>query len=388
MRRLNAAPSHLLGLALLLSACGQTDDKGPPSLSITSPAVGQAVSGTVSVQVAAADDTGVKKVSVYARSVGSQVKGVPVGSATQAPFAVSWFTPQLPNFSDLELYAVALDTVGNEATSDPVKVKVQNPGLPVLGYFVGFNLPPDTRPGISSVKGQDLVPGPVLKSVQVQQIKPPAGIKLKPLAKRAPIHALAADGRTLSVQWGWPTYPGAEGYGLYLSAGDIAGPYTHQRNQAAGTAGDQTFSRNVTADEAAGSLFGAITVLTQNRTVESGLSNADGASFMGYAQQSASPADGQKLLDGRPVLTWNANPQAQGYLYYIFDKNPFDSTGKIVWTNAPRSTDDKQLSATYPNSLAPLPSGTYYWWVAGVEFNGNDQADAFSFSAPKSFVVP
>lgn len=381
----------LASAALLLGGCNQLD-KAPPNVSITSPAGGQPVSGTVGIQLAASDDTGIAKLSVYARAPGSTSKGVLIGSATQAPYLISWFTLQFPNASELEVYAVALDAAGNTSQSDPVKVKVQNPGSPVLSYLAGFNLPPDTRVGTSSALSGNELPQAVLSSLHAETVQSPIGVSLPSERQRSGMNAssvrpLADDsGRTLAIEWGWPTYPGADGYGIFLGKTDLAGPYTRMRNQAAATGGTQKFSKKITTDEASGPLLGVVTAITQNQSVETGLSNADGAQFMTVAQQSAAPADGQTLLDGKPVLTWNANSEAVGYLYYVFDKNPFDPSAKIVWTNAPQTTD--KLSATYPNTLAPLPSGTYHWWVAGVGFNQNGQADAFSFSAPRTFTVP
>ncbi|WP_157448806.1 Ig-like domain-containing protein [Deinococcus peraridilitoris] len=379
-------------MLLTLVACNQVD-KGAPTVSVTSPASGQPLSGTVGVQLSAQDDSGVAKISVYARAHGATNKGVLIGSATQAPYVVSWFTPQYPNASDLEVYAVALDTSGNSGESDPVRVKIQNPGSPVLSYLAGFNLPPDTRVAASSVDSHDGLDTAVIQALNVDTVKPPAGMQPQSQPPRSPRAATSAlrpladdSGRTLAVEWGWPTYPGADGYGIFLGKTDLAGPYTRMRNQAAATSGTQKFSKKITSEEAKGPLLGVVTAITQNQTVETGLSNADDARFMTIAQQSASPADGQILLDGKPVLTWNANSEAVGYLYYVFDKNPFDATAKILWTNAPQTTD--KLSATYPATAAPLNAGTYYWWVAGVGFNQNGQADAFSFSAPRTFVVP
>lgn len=382
-----------LVLPLLFStACNQID-KGAPTVSVTSPASGQPLSGTVGVQLSAKDDSGIAKISVYARSHGGSNKGVLIGSATQAPYVVSWFTPQFPNASDLEVYAVALDTSGNSGESDPVRVKIQNPGSPILSYLAGFNLPADTRVGASSLDDTDQTSNVVLNSLGAGTVKPPAGLNLQAgqlqgsKLNSASVRPLADDsGRTLAIEWGWPTYPGADGYGIFLGKTDLAGPYTRMRNQAAATSGTQKFSKKITSEEAKGPLLGVVTAITQNQTVETGLSNADDARFMTIAQQSASPAEGQTLIDGRPVLTWNANSEAVGYLYYVFDKNPFDATAKILWTNAPQTTD--KLSATFPGSAEPLNAGTYYWWVAGVGFNQNGQADAFSFSAPRTFVVP
>ncbi|WP_424951957.1 Ig-like domain-containing protein [Deinococcus sp.] len=80
---------RILLVPLLLAACQQTSST-PPSVSITSPAVGQPVSGTAQVQVSATSGNGVVKVTLYARSRGSSGPGLVVGSATTEPFVVSW----------------------------------------------------------------------------------------------------------------------------------------------------------------------------------------------------------------------------------------------------------------------------------------------------------
>lgn len=77
-----------LGSLLLLAACS-TPDSTAPSVSISSPAVGQTVSGTVQVQLNAKDDSGIAKVSLYARGKGTSGEGVFVGSATSEPFVVT-----------------------------------------------------------------------------------------------------------------------------------------------------------------------------------------------------------------------------------------------------------------------------------------------------------
>jgi hypothetical protein len=163
----------------------------PPSVSLVSPASGSPVSGTVSVQVTAADDQAVANVKLYARSRGSTTQGVQVGSATQAPYVVSWFTPNHPNLSELEIYAVATDFGANESRSKPVWVKVQNSGVPSLQLLTAFTVPPsETAAPVSAAAS----PTPVLPD--------------------------ATPERSLILEWQWsPFASGVDGYGVYLSAG-------------------------------------------------------------------------------------------------------------------------------------------------------------------------
>lgn len=373
--------------ALVLTSCGKNEGVAP-RISVTSPASGAPVSGTVSVQFSAADDARLSKISLYVRSPGTTDRGTLVGSATSAPFVISFYTPKFPNGSLLELVPIAQDAAGNVNQGDPIEVKVQNAGSPALSYLAGFNLPPDTRTGVMATGvGTSGIGGPLLPILYPEQVRPPQTTKgpRETLNPSGP-GTLAVTDRTFAIEWGWPTVPGADGYGIYLSTTDASGPYVNQRYQAAGTGGNQKFSRTLVSAEQDQPLYGAVTTRTQGNTVESGLSNADEARFMTAEQQVASPIEAQVVADGRPILTWNSNSQAGGYLYYVLDKTPFDPSAKIVWTNAPQSTD--KLSAAYPANLPALKAGTYFWWVGGVSFDSRGQADAFSFSAPRTFVVP
>lgn len=362
---------------LALSACGQGDDKAAPTVSITSPAAQSPVNGTTPVQVTAADNTKVTKVNVYARTPGSTSTGVLVGSATTAPYVISWYTPGVPNQADVELYATATDDSGNTGTGDPVKVRTNNPGLPLLTYLAGFNLPSDPN-----VSPQSLDHAVLVRDLDPTAVRPPAGVRVQ--SKLKPQALLVGPNRYLAVEWAWPTYNGADGYGIYLGK-ELVGPYARQRNQAAASAGTQKYSQALTAEQAGGKLFGVVTAITQNRTVEGGFSNAQQAAFI-RDQESANPGDGQTVTGGRPTLTWVKNPDAIGYLYFVYDGHPLNDASQIVWTNVPRSTD--ALSAPYPSDLPALKAGTYYWWVAAVGFDANNQANAFSYSPVKKFVVP
>ena len=90
----------------------------PPSVSITSPAAGASVSGTVPVTASATDSSGIANVQFL-------LDGSDLGSAvTQAPYSVSWNTGNVATGSHT-LTAVATDTSGLSTTSSPVTVTVQ-----------------------------------------------------------------------------------------------------------------------------------------------------------------------------------------------------------------------------------------------------------------------
>ena len=104
---------------------GAGPDTTAPTVSITAPAGGASVSGTVAVNATASDNVGVTAVQ-FRRD------GVDLGADTSAPYTVNWNTTTTPNGSHA-LTAVALDAAGNAAGSSQVTVTVANsstvPGL-------------------------------------------------------------------------------------------------------------------------------------------------------------------------------------------------------------------------------------------------------------------
>jgi hypothetical protein len=94
-------------------------DSTPPAVSITSPASGAAVSGTITVTASASDNVGVAGVQF-------QYDGINFGAEnTASPYAVAGDTTTVPNGS-YTLTAVARDAAGNLTTSAPVTIAVDN----------------------------------------------------------------------------------------------------------------------------------------------------------------------------------------------------------------------------------------------------------------------
>jgi len=92
-------------------------DTTPPTVSITAPADGATVAGTVTVSASATDNVGV---------VGVQFKldGVNLGAEiTKAPYTLAWITSTASKGTHT-LTAVARDAAGNTATSSSVTVTV------------------------------------------------------------------------------------------------------------------------------------------------------------------------------------------------------------------------------------------------------------------------
>lgn len=127
------------------------------------------------------------------------------------------------------------------------------------------------------------------------------------------------------------------------------------------------------------------TAVSGGATIESGLSNAEVVTFLA-AQEVSGPVEGEVISTGRPTLSWTATEGAVGYLHYVYDKDPWDPGATLIWSNYPQST--VAMSASYPTGAGPLGSGTYFWWVAGVSFDRDGKAEAFTFSSPRTFVVP
>ena len=380
--------SVMVVLILLFSAC-QSDDTTPPTVSISSPASGSPVSDTIAVQINANDDGDVQEVKLYIRAKDSKKKGELVGAATQPPYVVSWFTPKQPNLAELELLAVARDSASNEAESPPVSVRTQNTGVPTFEFLTAFTLVPRSNP--STLTTQNAVQH-FFKNTPTKGIVPPNPLGInnlhssKKVTNNHEVFPQQAQERDLILEWQVAPFTGANGYGFYLSTGDLAGPYELKKRQSAtvGT-GSQKYSTVIEAAAVRDTFTGVSTAVTSGATAETGFSNADSATFL-KPQSALKPENDDNVPNGRPTLTWSQNADAVGYIYYVYDKNPYESNAKLLWSNFPNSISN--LVINYPGDRTAFSSGTYYWWVAGISFDNNGKADGFSFSEPRSFKVP
>ncbi|HYV44295.1 MAG TPA: M20/M25/M40 family metallo-hydrolase [Myxococcaceae bacterium] len=100
---------------------GGTPDTTPPAVSITAPANGSTVNGTVTISANATDNVGVTQVDFL-------VDGVVKGSDTSSPYSFAWDSTTASNGSH-SLTARAADGAGNSATSAAVSVTVSNSGV-------------------------------------------------------------------------------------------------------------------------------------------------------------------------------------------------------------------------------------------------------------------
>jgi PKD repeat protein len=98
----------------------------PPTVSITAPADGATVSGSVTITADAGDDNGVTQVEFFAN-------GSSIGVDTTAPYAASWDSSSTGDGS-ASLSATATDTIGQTA-SDTISVTVDNINDPPVAAF-------------------------------------------------------------------------------------------------------------------------------------------------------------------------------------------------------------------------------------------------------------
>ncbi len=118
-----------LSLIEILPAGTGINDTTAPTVTMTSPAAGATVSGTVTVSAGASDDVGVA-------SVAFTLDGSPLGAVlTSAPYSLPWDTTSVVGGSHT-LVATAKDAAGNTGTSAPITVTVSNGADPsVVGSW-------------------------------------------------------------------------------------------------------------------------------------------------------------------------------------------------------------------------------------------------------------
>jgi hypothetical protein len=107
-------------------------DVTPPDVSITAPANGATVSGTVTVNAAASDNVGVAGVQFF-------LDGAPLGAEdVSSPYSVVWNSAGVPN-GNHQLSARARDAAGNTRTSTAVNVNLANATGLVATYSFNEN---------------------------------------------------------------------------------------------------------------------------------------------------------------------------------------------------------------------------------------------------------
>jgi hypothetical protein len=103
---------------VLVTVNNLVSDTTAPTVSVTTPATGATVSGTVSVAASASDNIGVSKVEFY-------VNSVLAATDTASPYTYSWNTALVSN-GTYSVMAKAYDAAGNVRQSAAVQVTVNN----------------------------------------------------------------------------------------------------------------------------------------------------------------------------------------------------------------------------------------------------------------------
>lgn len=93
-------------------------DVTPPAVAVIAPAAGGTVSDTVTITIAAADDTGIAKVELY-------LNGRFAGTAASAPVGFAWNTREEAD-GPATIQAKAYDLSGNASLSEAISVSVRN----------------------------------------------------------------------------------------------------------------------------------------------------------------------------------------------------------------------------------------------------------------------
>lgn len=115
----DAAGNKTTSTAVTVTVSNSSADTTPPTVSMTAPANGATVSGSITVSANASDNVGVAGVQF-------QLDGANLGAEeTTSPYSISWDTTAASNGSHA-LTAVAWDAAGNRTTSTPVSVTVSN----------------------------------------------------------------------------------------------------------------------------------------------------------------------------------------------------------------------------------------------------------------------
>ena len=114
----SGSPNRLLYSVFGAAPPPPPGDTTPPTTSITSPASGATVSGTVTVSASASDNVGVSRVELF-------VDGSLAGSDTSSPYSFSWNTTAVANGGH-SLQTRAYDAAGNVGSSSTVSVTVSN----------------------------------------------------------------------------------------------------------------------------------------------------------------------------------------------------------------------------------------------------------------------
>jgi archaellum component FlaF (FlaF/FlaG flagellin family) len=123
-RATDAANNATISAARTITVSNAAPDTTPPTVSLTAPANGATVSGTITISADASDNVGVSQVEFL-------VNGTVVGTDNSSPYSISWNSGSIANGS-ATITARARDAAGNATTSTARTVTVNNAGVTFL----------------------------------------------------------------------------------------------------------------------------------------------------------------------------------------------------------------------------------------------------------------
>ena len=230
-------------------------DTTPPTTSITAPASGATVSGTVNVTASASDNVGVTRVEFY-------VDGALASTDTTSPYSFSWATSGYANGSSHGLSSNAYDAAGNVGTSATVTVTVNNSAVAQTAAFdATLRAPKCAVVGISCDSGPSLLLGRATLGPEPNQPNTIAGscadgtsgtFHSDESSDRIKVSTTdgsgLAAGKTVRVDatvWAWTT-PSADHLDLYYAANANSPTWTFIGTITPTAAGAQTLSATYT----------------------------------------------------------------------------------------------------------------------------------------------
>jgi hypothetical protein len=277
-----------------------TRDGTAPSVSLTAPAAGASVSGTISVAANAGDNVGVAGVQF-------KLDGANLGAEdTVAPYATSWNTTGIASGTHT-LTAVARDTSGNSATSAPVAVTVG--GTLVLS-------PEDTSLNINAT---NYSADPTLNTYTWPDFKAANAILMKIDLSSLPANAVVQDATLY----------------LALTASDALPAATYR------VAASKVLNHNPVISLATGYTADGVTGWTPNSCCHNGVPLAQSDISPAYATLDVDKAPGFKSWNiTTMVQEWRADPQA--------------NFGLLLGSDASKSADHHRFFASMENPDASL----------------------------------
>ena len=240
---------------LIFAVGAGAPDTTPPTTSITAPANGATVSGTVNVTASASDNVGVTRVEFY-------IDGGLSGTDTTSPYSFSWNTTGLVNGSSHTIQSKAYDAANNVGSSTTISVTVDNGAVAQTAvYDTTLKAPKCGVVGISCDSGASLLLGRDGKGPEPNQPNTintscadgtSGGFHSDESNDRLKVattdgSALAA-GKTVTISatvWAWTT-PSSDHLDLYYAANANSPTWTFLTTLTPSAAGAQTLTANYT----------------------------------------------------------------------------------------------------------------------------------------------